>query len=81
MMGLRLAEGLDAGMIRRRFGRSFEELLPGLWDRWVGQGLALPLSDRVSLSERGRVLLDGLLRELASVLREQDSSGLSVSWP
>jgi oxygen-independent coproporphyrinogen-3 oxidase len=43
MMGLRLAAGIPADRLQRRFGRDFEELFPGLWERWVERGLALPV--------------------------------------
>ncbi len=66
MMGLRLAEGIPADRLEHRFGRSFEELFPGLWTRWVEQGLALPVDGRLRLSGQGRLVLDALLAQIAA---------------
>lgn len=75
MMGLRLEAGIPAGRLEQRFGRGFQELFPGLWERWVQRGLALPVEMKgghharvgpgVRLSEAGRLILNSLMAEVA----------------
>ncbi len=81
MMGLRLAEGMPATRLGERFGRSFEDLFPGLWTAWVERGLAHPVDERQRLSEQGRLLLDSLLSEVAARLQEPRLPPLEVHWP
>jgi oxygen-independent coproporphyrinogen III oxidase len=81
MMGLRLAEGIPAGRLEQRFGRGFEELFPGLWTRWVDRGLAIPVDDRLRLSEQGRMVLDPLLSEIADRILDPRLPSPEVSWP
>ena len=64
VMGLRLAEGIDAGAIAERFG------LPSLVDwsrieRLVCSGHLTRQGTRVALSAEGRLLLDHILGEIA----------------
>jgi coproporphyrinogen III oxidase-like Fe-S oxidoreductase len=75
MMGLRLEAGIPAGRLEQRFGRGFQELFPGLWERWVergllpvelsagsrgpGPGLRLSEAGRLILNRRGRGCWDG----------------------
>jgi oxygen-independent coproporphyrinogen-3 oxidase len=80
MMGLRLADGIPAGRLESRFGRSFDELFPGLWARWLDRGLALPPGDRLRLSEQGRLLLDSVLREISDRLEGLQDQRLTVRW-
>lgn len=66
VMGLRLSEGIDAGAIAARFG------LPALvqWkrvDRLVRSGHLERDGSRISLTSRGRLLLDHILGEIALV--------------
>ena len=63
MMGLRLAEGISAAAFRERFGSGFDELFPGLWERWVERGLRVPPRDRLALTRPGWLMLDQLLAE------------------
>jgi coproporphyrinogen III oxidase-like Fe-S oxidoreductase len=77
MMGLRLKDGIPADLFLRRFGASFSDILPGVWEGWVDQGAALPPGDRLALSDPGRMMLDGLLSELP----ETKARTLQVSWP
>ena len=65
-MGLRLAEGIDADTIAGRFG------LPQIvdWarvDRLVGSGHLSRLGSTISLTARGRLVLDHILGEIAAV--------------
>jgi oxygen-independent coproporphyrinogen III oxidase len=88
MMGLRLQEGIRCDSFEARFGRTFESVFPALWDAWVEKGMAVPHTapgwgeasgGALRLSDRGRLLLDGLLKELAERLPSLD--GLAVRWP
>ncbi len=87
MMGLRLAEGIPADRLVQRFGRSFKELFPGLWERWVQRGLAHPVErlvgshSRLRLSEPGRLILNSLMAEVAERVRIPALAGLGVRWP
>jgi oxygen-independent coproporphyrinogen-3 oxidase len=93
MMGLRLAAGIPADRLERRFGRSFEELFPGLWQRWVERGLAQPAEhpvvshSRLRLSEPGRLILNSLMAEVADRVRDPALGALAalpaleVRWP
>jgi oxygen-independent coproporphyrinogen-3 oxidase len=96
MMGLRLAAGIPADRLERRFGRSFEELFPGLWQRWAERGLAQPVEKSVGshsclrLSEPGRLILNALMAEIAGRVREpllaalpeaSALAALEVRWP
>ena len=78
MMGLRLEEGISAGVFARRFGSPFQEVFPGLWESWVSRGAARPAGERLALSDSGRMMLDGLLSEMP---HEPDARTLTVSWP
>jgi len=78
MMGLRLEEGVSTKLFRHRFGARLEEILPGLWERWVERGLARPIDDRIALSDSGRMMLDGLLAEIP---RPRGGADLRISWP
>ncbi len=78
MMGLRLREGISAQSFAGRFGCTFDEIFPGLWESWVGRGAALPAADRLALSDSGRMMLDGLLADMRQEPQEKD---LRLSWP
>jgi oxygen-independent coproporphyrinogen-3 oxidase len=81
MMGLRLTGGISAESFRRRFGRNLDELVPGLWHRWVQRGLAAPDAGRLRLTDRGLLMLDRLLRELAGDLCESGPPEAPIEWP
>lgn len=81
MMGLRLVEGVSRDSFRRRFGCGLDDLAPGLWHRWVEQGMAAPDPSRLRLTDRGLLLLDALLRELATALAVAAPASIEVSWP
>lgn len=78
MMGLRLKEGIPAQAFTARFGGRFDEIFPGVWRSWVERGLALPAADRLAMSDSGRMVLDGLLSDIA---RNPVAKKLRVSWP
>jgi oxygen-independent coproporphyrinogen III oxidase len=81
MMGLRLAEGIGRPSFESRFGREFDELLPGLWKRWEAKGLAAPPGEVLRLTEGGRLILDALLREVAEGLSGSTIPPLDIRWP
>jgi oxygen-independent coproporphyrinogen-3 oxidase len=87
MMGLRLAAGIPADRLERRFGRSFEELFPGLWELWVERGFAKPAEHTVGshsclrLSEPGRLILNSLMVEVAERMRGPGSVAMSAMPP
>ena len=81
VMGLRLAEGVDIAAIERRFGRN-----PVDWDsvdRLVRSGHLQRSEERIRLTGRGRLLLDHLLGEIASVIdpRSSGSGAPPPEWP
>jgi oxygen-independent coproporphyrinogen-3 oxidase len=78
MMGLRLEEGIPTAALQHRFGVGFQDLFPGLWEGWVKEGVALPLGNRLAMSEAGRMILDGLLARLPEASKTR---ALRVSWP
>jgi putative oxygen-independent coproporphyrinogen III oxidase len=64
VMGLRLVGGVDADAIARRFGVAVVD-----WarvDRLVGSGHLMRDAGRISLTARGRLLLDFILGEVAA---------------
>jgi oxygen-independent coproporphyrinogen III oxidase len=81
MMGLRLIEGISGDSFRRRFGYGFDDLAPGLWQHWVERGMASPGPSRLRLTDRGLLLLDALLRELAGAIADSPSPPPVVRWP
>jgi oxygen-independent coproporphyrinogen III oxidase len=81
MMGLRLADGIPRALFAGRFGASVEELLPGLWEGWVGQGMAEPGGSSLRLTERGRLVLDGLLSVAAERIQGIPEGQLALRWP
>jgi oxygen-independent coproporphyrinogen-3 oxidase len=81
MMGLRLVDGIDAGSFRRRFGQGLDRLAPGLWEGWTFRGLAAADVGRLRLTDRGLLLLDTLLGELAGVLSADRLPSIDVRWP
>jgi putative oxygen-independent coproporphyrinogen III oxidase len=65
VMGLRLAEGVDAGAIARRFG--FESIVD--WkkvERLVGSGHLTRREDRIAPTAAGRLLLDHILADISA---------------
>jgi coproporphyrinogen III oxidase-like Fe-S oxidoreductase len=81
MMGLRLSQGISTASLERRFSRSFDEMFPGLWEKWCAEGYAEPPVRSLRLTESGRMVLDGLLAELADRIAEEDLQQLAVCWP
>jgi len=81
MMGLRLVDGISRVAFRNRFGCSLDDLAPGLWQRWEAGRLALADPSRLRLSDRGLLLLDALLRELAAELAHTAPRPIDVRWP
>jgi oxygen-independent coproporphyrinogen-3 oxidase len=64
VMGLRLREGVDAGVIGERFERPVVE-----WDRvdrLVASGHLTRVGTRIALTADGRLLLDHILGEIAA---------------
>lgn len=65
LMGLRLAEGVDLGAMAQRFGLATDELcVPGKAAFYERQGLIVRQGTRITVTEAGMALLDGLLGEL-----------------
>jgi oxygen-independent coproporphyrinogen-3 oxidase len=81
MMGLRLRGGIPEAAVRSRFGGGFAQLLPGVWEGWVGRGLALPPDGSLRLSPDGLLLLDMLLREVVDAMRRTSFANLRLEWP
>jgi oxygen-independent coproporphyrinogen-3 oxidase len=81
MMGLRLADGIDRASFEKRFGKTFDELFPGLWGRWETRGLAAPPDRVLQLTDRGRLILDSLLGEVAERISRSATLEAGVSWP
>jgi oxygen-independent coproporphyrinogen-3 oxidase len=64
VMGLRLAEGIDAGALARRFGLG--TIVDWLRvERLVGSGHLMRNGERIALTAQGRLLLDYILGEIA----------------
>ncbi len=66
VMGLRLSEGIDAARIAERFGVTTIVHWNRV-DRLVGSGHLTSDGGRIALTARGRLLLDHILGEIASV--------------
>ncbi len=81
IMGLRLVDGIDAGSFRRRFGQGLDRLAPGLWEGWIARGLAAAEVGRLRLTDRGLLLLDTLLGELACAVSADRLPPIDVRWP
>ena len=79
MMGLRLAAGIPAELLRQRFGAELQDLLPVATSRWRRLGALVDTPEAWQLTASGRMGLDGLLRAAmdeiaAAVIRR-------VRWP
>jgi oxygen-independent coproporphyrinogen III oxidase len=81
MMGLRIAEGVPVQQLKGRFGRAFQELFPGLWERWVDDGTAVPAGTHLRLTPRGMLILDTLLGQVAEQVSRDDLPSLELLWP
>jgi oxygen-independent coproporphyrinogen-3 oxidase len=81
MMALRLVDGISAESFRRRFGYGLDRLAPGVWEGWMARGLAARDAVRLRLTDRGLLLLDTLLRELADVFPADRLPPIVVHWP
>ncbi|MCY7270737.1 MAG: radical SAM family heme chaperone HemW [Sphingomonas bacterium] len=64
VMGLRLAEGIDLAALESRFERPIVDQTAV--DRLVGHGLLARDGPRLATTERGRLLLDSILAEIAA---------------
>jgi oxygen-independent coproporphyrinogen-3 oxidase len=64
VMGLRLAEGIDATALERRFGRPLID--PAAAERLAQLGLLDQSPDRLRVTPAGRLLLDRILAEVAA---------------
>jgi oxygen-independent coproporphyrinogen-3 oxidase len=60
MTGLRLAEGLDAGLIKRSAGQETASRLDGLARGFSRRGLMFPVGERWMLTDEGFLLADGI---------------------
>lgn len=81
MTGLRLVDGIGAETFRRRFGADLDRIVPGIWAGWVRRGLASPDTGSLRLTDRGLLLLDRLLGELAQAMRAGGLPAVTVRWP
>jgi oxygen-independent coproporphyrinogen-3 oxidase len=81
MMGLRAAPGIERAAFQGRFGPGFEELFPGLLQKWQAAGLAESSADRIALSADGRLVLDSLLGQAEEALSAAAASRLEIHWP
>lgn len=81
MMGLRTAEGISAAGLERRFGRSFAELFPGVWERWVENGTAAADARRIRLTPQGRLFLNRHLLEIERAIHSRELPPLRILWP
>jgi coproporphyrinogen III oxidase-like Fe-S oxidoreductase len=81
MMGLRIAEGVPVQQLKGRFGWAFQELFPGLWERWVDDGTAVPAGTHLRLTPRGMLILDTLLGQVAEQVSRDDLPSLELLWP
>ncbi len=65
LMGLRLADGIDAAHFAARTGRTLDATIDtAARDRLVAQGMIEPRSDRLQLTPRGRPLVNAVLAAL-----------------
>ena len=70
MMGLRLTrEGIDRSRFVDRFGEDFVVMFRGQVEKLVSLGLLAVNDERVHLSEAGRLLSNGVIRELVDGIR------------
>jgi oxygen-independent coproporphyrinogen-3 oxidase len=65
VMGLRLSEGIDAGMLAMRFGVD-AVVSWGKVDRLVGSGHLTRSGSRIALTHAGRLVLDYILAEISA---------------
>jgi len=65
LMGLRLAEGLDAGALAARFGLGLSDVVDaGKLDLYTRQGLMVRDGARIGVSEAGMLVLNALIAEV-----------------
>ncbi len=61
VLGLRLAEGVEAAAIERFLAESGDRLLEGDFALWVSEGLLARQGDRIRLTERGFLICNEIL--------------------
>ncbi|HTY08849.1 MAG TPA: coproporphyrinogen III oxidase family protein, partial [Candidatus Edwardsbacteria bacterium] len=64
-LGLRLVAGIDTAAFQRQWGCSPLDYQPAVWDRLRRQGMVETRPGSVSLTQRGLLLADRVLAELA----------------
>lgn len=81
LMGLRTTDGIARDGFHHRFGRDFGEVFPGLWERWEKEGAARSVDERLTLTEKGRLFLNGYLAQIQSFLDSREIPSLEIHWP
>jgi oxygen-independent coproporphyrinogen III oxidase len=81
MMGLRAAPGIKRAAFLHRFGVGFDDLFPGLLEKWRNDGLAETSADRIALNAEGRLVLDSLLAQAEVALSPAAAARLAIQWP
>ena len=80
MMGMRLTkEGIDRARFRRRFGSDILELFPEPVERMCTAGLLNVSPERISLSKRGRLLSNGVIRAFVDEINAMSWSSTCCS--
>jgi oxygen-independent coproporphyrinogen-3 oxidase len=71
-LGLRMTEGLDLERFRQRFGRSLNEVYPGLVESLVSKGQLELLGNHLRLTPTGLLLSNAVMCEFAPVVNILD---------
>jgi oxygen-independent coproporphyrinogen III oxidase len=83
MMGFRLEKGIDKEVFASRFGRSMEDLLSALWDKWRKNRIVKNSRDSYTLTEKARLTLNPILVELSEYLDQfpEEWPVQPLNWP
>jgi hypothetical protein len=83
MMGLRTSEGLSSSKLEAIFGRKPGEIIPRSVEQAVRDGLLRFHGDSLGPTNRGMLLLDRLLVDMAAELEanRESFSSTRLHWP
>ena len=82
MMGLRLVQGVSKSRLMEVFGIPPDNVAPRTFSDWKNQNLLVDEGDRIHMSQKGILLLDGFLRAVQSEIEENNISPIpKLRWP
>lgn len=81
MMGFRMQRGISKYIFKNRFGKSLEDLLPGLIDKWEKERLIKINYESYALTRKGLLFLNTLLLSIQKYMELPSLKQIQVQWP